>query len=153
MRGEARRRSGRIAMAFSAIVSLVAACNGSGALLPVAGKVVFEDGAPVSFGVVEFVPRGGGAAARSAIESDGRFTLRTAGRLGAVGGEHDVYVVQPTVVEGVEPHVHRRHGPGAQPRLVHARHGQRGQSNLLVRVDAASGTQLVITVSDSGAKQ
>ncbi|MFM8433951.1 MAG: hypothetical protein ACKOBP_01195, partial [Planctomycetia bacterium] len=108
-------------MILGAIASLVAACNGSETLLPVTGKVVFEDGAPVSFGVIEFVPRGGGAAARSAIDRDGRFTLKTAGRLGAVGGEHDVYVVQPTVVEGVEPHVHRRHGPGMQPRLVHAR--------------------------------
>jgi hypothetical protein len=140
-------------MACGAIVSLVAACNGSGALVPVAGKVVFEDGAPVSLGVIEFVPRGGGAAARSAIESDGNFALRTAGRLGAVGGDHDVYVVQPTVAEGLEPHVHRRHGPGMQPRLVHARHGQRGQSNLLVRVDSSTGNQLVITVHDSAARR
>jgi hypothetical protein len=140
-------------MACGAIVSLVAACSSGGALFPVAGKVVFEDGAPVSFGVIEFVPRGGGAAARSAIEKDGGFALKTAGRLGAVGGDHDVYVVQPTVAEGVEPHAHRRHGPGMQPRLVHGRHGQRGQSDLLVRVDSSTGNQLVITVRDSAAKE
>ena len=87
MRWEARRPSSRTAMILGAIASLVAACNGSETLLPVTGKVVFEDGAPVSFGVIEFVPRGGGAAARSAIDRDGRFTLKTAGRLGAVGGE------------------------------------------------------------------
>lgn len=153
MRGVARQPWNGTAMACGAIVSLVAACNGSGALVPVGGKVVFEDGAPVSFGVIEFVPRGGGVAARSAIASDGGFALRTVGRLGAFGGDHDVYVVQPTVAEGVEPHAHRRHGPGMQPRLVHPLHGQRGQSDLLVRVDSSTGNQLVITVRDSAAKE
>lgn len=140
-------------MACGAIVSLVAACSSSEALFPAAGKVVFEDGVAVSFGVIEFVPRGGGAAARSAIESDGGFALKTAGRLGAVGGDHDVYVVQPTVAEGVEPHAHGRHGSGMRPRLVHARYGQRGQSDLLVRIDSGTGNQLVITVRDSAGKK
>ncbi len=153
MRGVARQPWNGTAMACGAIVSLVAACNGSGALVPVAGKVVFEDGAPVSFGVIEFVPRGGGVAARSAIESDGGFALRTAGRLGAVGGDHDVYVVQPVAVEGVEPHVHRRHGPGVRQRLVHLRHGQRGKSDMLVRVDSDIGGEIVITVRDSAGRQ
>jgi len=139
-------------MAWSAIVTSIAACNGGGALLPAAGRVVFEDGVPVSFGVVEFVPRGGGAAARSAIQSDGRFVLKTAGRLGAVGGEHDVYVVQPTVLEGVEPHAHRRHAPGTRQRLVHPRHGQRGKSDLQARVGSDNGDELVITVRESAAK-
>ena len=153
MRGAAWRTVSRMAMALGAMVGVVAACNGSGALLPVAGRVVFEDGAPVSFGVIEFVPQAGGAAARSAIGSDGRFTLRTAGRLGAVGGEYCVYVVQPTVVEGVEPHEHRRHGPGTQPRLVHSQHGQRGRSDLQAHIDSDTGDELVITVRDSAARE
>ena len=140
-------------MSCGAIVSLFTGCHGKGALVPVAGEVVFEDGVPVAFGVIEFVPRGGGATARSPIEADGRFTLRTAGRLGAVGGYHDVYVVQPTVAEGVEPHKHRRHGPGARRGLVHPRYSQRGQSDLLVPVDSSTGNQLVITVREWAANQ
>jgi len=138
---------------FSAVVALcvMTACHGSGGLVPVVGRVVFQDGEAVSFGVIEFVPRAGGAAARAGIEADGRFTLKTAGRVGAVCGDHDVYVVQPTVLEGVEPHDHQRHGHGKQPRRIHLMYGLRGKSGLTARIGPDTSDPVVITVYDSTA--
>ena len=127
------RRRGVAAIALAAVAG-AAGCGRTPPLVPVTGRVVFADGEPVATGTIEFRPRGGGPAARSAIDADGRFVLTTAGRRGAVAGEHDVFVLQFTVMEGVEPHVHRGSTAASPRRRVHERHAQTGRSGLTATV-------------------
>jgi hypothetical protein len=137
-----RRTAGIIA---AAAVACVAGCGRAPSLVAVTGRVVFADQEPVASGTIEFRPRSGGPSARSAIDSNGRFALTTAGRQGAVPGEHDVLVLQLAVIEGVEHHVH--HGSLARaPRRVHERHGQGGRSGLTVKVNSNEPCDVVITV-------
>ena len=137
-----RRTAGVIA--FVAIAS-GGGCGRTTPLIPVTGRVLFADQAPVAAGTIEFRPRDGGPPARSAIDSDGRFVLTTAGRQGAVAGMHDVLVLQLAVIEGVEHHVH--HGSLARaPRRVHERHGQAGRSGLTATVTSNEPRDMVITV-------
>lgn len=132
-----------------AIVMLLAAaaggCSRAALLVTVTGRVVFPDGAPVTFGTVEFTPRSGGPPARSAISPEGRFSLHTAGRTGARSGEHTVIVVQIAVAEGVEPHAHK--GPRTAPRRVNPRHAEAGRSGLSAIVKPDATNDLVITVT------
>jgi len=69
-------------------------CEFSPVTYPVSGKVVFVDDRPVTSGVIEFEPVDGGPPARGKIESDGRFSLTTGTRSGAVAGKHRIAIVQ-----------------------------------------------------------
>lgn len=138
-----RRTAGVIALAATACA---VGCGRMTPLVPVIGRVVFADGQPVAAGTVEFRPRGGGRAARAAIDSAGRFVLTTAGRPGAVAGEQDVLVLQLIVVEGVEPHVHRGSFAAPPHRRVHERHAQPDRSGLTATVMPNEPNDVVITV-------
>ena len=140
----ARRRE-LVALAVAVCASLTG-CGRMPSLVPVEGQVVFADGQPVAAGTVTFLPRGGGSAARAAIDPDGRFLLQTGGHPGALVGAYDVLVLQVNVVEGVESHVHR--GTSAAPpyRRVHPRHAQAGRSGLTATVVADEPNDIVITV-------
>jgi hypothetical protein len=120
-------------------------CSRAAPLVPVTGRVVFPDGAPVTFGTIEFALRSGGPPARSAIDAEGRFALQTAGRAGARSGEHTVIVVQLAVAEGVEPHTHK--APHTAPRRVSPRHAQAGRSGLSALVKPDTPNDLLITVT------
>jgi len=62
---------------------------------PVSGAVIFEDGRPVPFGVVEFRHDESQVIARAKLDRDGRFKLGIyAADDGAVAGRHRVIVVQ-----------------------------------------------------------
>ena len=79
---------------------------------PVRGTVVFKDGAPVTWGTIEFHPVGRQAAARAEIQSDGSFALSTYGQNdGAVPGKYQVTVVQLMPVDQPFKHQHA-HPPG-----------------------------------------
>ena len=84
-----------LAAAFLAIV--VAGCgSGKAPLAPVRGKVYYR-GAPLPGGTIVFTPdesRGGnGPLARSEIQPDGAFTLRTGDQPGAAAGWYRITVV------------------------------------------------------------
>ena len=85
---------------------LPAGCGDDGPdLRPVSGTVTFADGEPVPGAVVEFLPAGGGPAARGRTDAGGRFTLKTGGRAGAVVGDHRVGVSQAVLMDGFGDHV------------------------------------------------
>jgi hypothetical protein len=123
----------------------VGACGRAAPLVPVTGRVVFPDQAPVTFGTIEFIPRSNGPPARGAIDPQGHFTLRTAGREGARSGEYRVVVVQLAVAEGVKPHIHQE--THDTPRRVSPRHAEAGQSELSATVTPDAPNELVITVT------
>jgi hypothetical protein len=62
-------------------------------LLPVEGTVTL-DGAPVEGAAVMFVSEQGGHVATGVTDAQGRFTLQTTNRPGAVAGMHRVTVVK-----------------------------------------------------------
>jgi hypothetical protein len=123
------------------------ACSPSPRLAPVSGTVVFDDGMPVTYGTIEFMPDRGGAAGRGTIDGTGRFAVTTAGRSGAVAGRHRVIVTQFTVLEGVAPHRHPGSSPASARHIVDPRYAYRDTSGLDVVVKPDTPNDLVITVS------
>ena len=137
-----------VALAVAVCASL-AGCGRTTSLVPVEGQVMFADGQPVAAGTVAFLPRGGGPAARAAIDPEGRFLLRTGGHPGALVGAYDVLVLQVNVVEGVESHVHRGTSTTPPYRRVHPRHAQAGRSGLTATVVPAEPNNVVLTVEQA----
>lgn len=106
----------------AALLILASGCGGSG-LVPVSGKVVFEDGEPVRTGRIEFrssspdsaAAAGGTAVAQQravgVLDADGRFRLRNDdGEDGCPPGDYDVVIVQLVSVEhrSLKSHNHGR---------------------------------------------
>jgi hypothetical protein len=83
---------------------LLVGCNRPNADLAAVQGRVFYQGKPLAGGTVVFTPdpeRGGsGPLAVAAIQPDGRYTLTTEGRPGAVPGWHRVTVAPPSPAEG-----------------------------------------------------
>jgi hypothetical protein len=77
-----------------AAIALAAGCNRSGLNLAYVEGVVTLDGAPVADAGVMFMPVDSmlGPPATGVTDSEGRFTLTTANRPGAVIGEHRVAI-------------------------------------------------------------
>lgn len=85
----------------------LAGCGGGAPpTYPVAGKVLFPDGSPVTHGIIEFNPENG-PVARARIGPDGGFVLRTGDREGAVAGDHRIAIIQAASAEDVSPLKHR----------------------------------------------
>lgn len=118
-------------------------------LYPAGGRVVFRTGAPVTSGVIEFRPDGGGPAARGKIEADGRFTLTTGTRPGAVAGAHKVTVVQMAA----DPGATARHGAGhARTAAVHPKYASSDKSGLTRTVEPTGENQFRIEVESAADK-
>jgi hypothetical protein len=125
------------------LLVLIAGCGSRGPdLHAVTGRVVFGDGRPVSSGVIEFAPPDGGPTARGRIGTDGRFTLTTGDRPGAVAGQHRVAVVQAVIAEGAVGHSGRHHAAS----VVHPRFATFATSGLTRDVAAGSANDFVIEV-------
>lgn len=120
---------GRRWVVSGAFAALAGCGPAAPAVYPVAGVVVFPDGAPVKSGTIEFEPLGGGPAARGTIGPAGRFTLETGGRAGAVAGPHRVAVVQVFVLDGLKPEVRAAHSRHAA-KLVNPKHARFDTSGL-----------------------
>ncbi len=114
---------------------------------PAGGRVVFRSGAPVTTGVIEFRPDGGGPAARGKIEADGQFTLTTGTRPGAVAGTHKVTVVQMAA----DPGATARHGTTGHARTaaVHPRYAASDRSGLTRTVEPTGENQFRIEVESA----
>ncbi len=81
-------------MALVLLIPLFGCGGGSSLdLAPVTGKVTYN-GKPVDHGMVSFMPTGEtrGPQAAGSIQPDGTFTIKTAGKEGAVVGSHKVIV-------------------------------------------------------------
>jgi len=116
---------------------------------PVSGEVTFVDGAPVSFGVVEFRSESGRQIARGKLDNEGRFTLGTFSVAdGAVAGRHQAIVVQhfspdqASVPAALAGSPHRPH----QSAAVATEFASYERSGLAVQVDphGANVVQLIV---------
>lgn len=112
--GDARDRAvppSRRSLLVLAAMSLAAVVGCGGGRVPVAGRVVFDDGEPVRTGRVELRGRDQRVRAAGMLDSEGRFRLVTDdGRDGLPPGEYDAIVVQIVIVEhrSLEEHGHGR---------------------------------------------
>ncbi|HVK08954.1 MAG TPA: hypothetical protein VM597_09285 [Gemmataceae bacterium] len=125
------------------VLVLVVGCGSPGPdLHVVTGRVVFGDGRPVSAGVIEFAPPDGGPTARGRIGTDGRFTLMTGDRPGAVAGPHRIAVVQAVIAEGAAGHAGRHHAAS----VVHPRFAAFATSGLAREVAGGAANDFLIEV-------
>lgn len=124
---------------------LTAGCGPGGpALHSAAGKVVFRDGRPVTAGMVEFAPADGGPAARAKVGPDGRFTLTTGDRPGAVAGSHRVMVLSMAVSDGAV------HGHRTKMTTVHPKYARFETSGLERTVEPDKSNEFTLTVDPAG---
>lgn len=114
-------------------------CGGGPDLHPAGGRVTFTGGGPVPAGSVEFDPVAGGPAARGKIDPDGRFTLSTDGRAGAVAGAYRVVIVQLAPGGGGKGHRHAGYA-------VHRRYASPDTSGLTREVVAGRANDFAIEV-------
>ena len=123
-------------------VACLTGCNRGVQMVPVSGKVVFDDGGVVTSGVIEFTTADNLHTARSRIGPDGTFRLGTRSTSdGAVTGRHRVIVTQIVLVEGVPAAGHAPHG------IVHEKYADYATSGLTAEVPSTGVSNLVITVS------
>jgi hypothetical protein len=136
------RARSSIPPALAALLSWLAGCgSGLPPTYPVSGKVRFADGAPVTWGSVEFYSPATKLAARGTIQPDGTFQLSTFGdRDGAVAGKHQVTIVQTATIDRPIAHHH------PQSAGVHPRYASPVTSKLERTVVASGDNQLVIRV-------
>lgn len=126
------------------LLLLLAGCDGGPRLHSAGGKVTFADGRPVMAGVVEFAPVDGGPAARGQIQQDGKFTLTTDGRDGAVAGPHRIAVVQLVVLDGADAAARGKHQHKGS--RVHPRYARFDTSKLTAEVQAGAVNDVTIRV-------
>jgi hypothetical protein len=125
---------------FGLLLSLIAAFTLTGCgsvpvpLVPVSGTVTFPDGQPVTTGIIEAIPKSGGPSARGRIGEQGRFTLQTDGREGAVAGEHSIVVLQMVIADGGAKHI----GKHTATFVIHPKYS-RPETSGLVQVATAQG--------------
>jgi hypothetical protein len=136
---------------LAAFVGLTAmGCGGSAPpVVPVTGKVQFADGSPVTHGIIEFAPKDGGEAARSAIAADGSFDLKTAARRGAAAGRYRIAVIQVASAEDVNPRQHQAH---AKQQRVPAKYRSPETSGLEQAIEAGGAKDLVVRLSNGPRK-
>jgi hypothetical protein len=128
-----------------ALLSVAGGCGPGGPpLFPAGGVVVFRGGKPVPAGLVEFVPDGGGPSARGRVGADGRFTLATDDRPGAVAGRHRVVVLPMAVADGA-PLGHKHKAV-----VVHPKHGRFETSGLSATVEAGGANDFRLEVDPAG---
>jgi len=101
----------RGALLFLVAMSLATVVGCGDGRVPVAGRVVFDDGEPVRTGRVELRGREKRVRAAGTLDSEGRFRLVTDdGRDGLPPGDYDAIVVQIVIVEhrSLDEHGHGR---------------------------------------------
>ena len=130
--------------------ALSAGCGGGGPdLAPAGGVVTFADGGPVAGAVVEFLPAGGGPAARGKTDADGRFTLATGGEAGALVGPHRVGVTQAILMDGFGSHVKHM----AEKQVVPPRMGSPATSGLTAEVPADGDDAIALVIPADAANR
>lgn len=109
-------------MAVALCFACCAGCSEAVKVYPVAGRVVFEDGAPADTGVIEFRSLDQGVNARARIQKDGSFQLTTYEMYdGAIAGKHQAIIVQQIIAEVPAPKKFVAQPENApQPQVHHA---------------------------------
>lgn len=139
-------RSPRAAWALFLAASL-SGCGQGSTLVPVSGKVVFDEGGVVRSGIIELTSVDNRHTARSRISPDGTFHLGTHTNTdGAYVGRYRVIVAQIVPVEDVPATGHAPHG------LVHEKYADYATSGLTAEIPPKGVTDLLITVSQGAAR-
>jgi hypothetical protein len=133
--------SARVLAAF-ALAVVAQGCGGGPALWPVSGVVTYTDGTPLTNGVIEFAPTDGGPGARASLGKDGRFTLRTGDREGAVAAKHQLAVVLLLPADSAPLATKHKH----RYRLPHARYRRFDTSGLERVVEAGKPNEFRIEI-------
>ena len=133
-----------LATALFAALSFAGCGSGGPAVVPASGVVTFADGTPVPGAVVEFLPAGGGPAARGRTDEEGRFTLATGDRPGAIVGNHRVGVAQTVMMDGFAAHV--RHM--AEKQVVPPHFNSPATSGLVATVSAEGTNDVTLTIDE-----
>jgi hypothetical protein len=107
----------RLAALAVGVLALSLAGCGDG-LQPVTGKVVYEDGTPVSGGSVTFNSKDKGTNASGDIADDGTFSLAFNGSKGAAPGQYKVVVVGKDTGYGNPPTVDDVYGDPSKTPLT-----------------------------------
>ena len=125
---------------------LALGCRDSGRIptYPTTGQVVYEDGTPLGGGAVIFYSVEHQLGARSAITSDGTFSLGTyAQDDGAVAGTHQVALIAPRP-EGFNPE------SGVNPRTLPGKYARKETSGLEYEVTPEGTNTFRIEVEPAG---
>jgi hypothetical protein len=127
--------------AMLVVLLLSCGCGGSGQV-PVAGRVLFEDGEPVQSGRIEFRSRSQSVRGTGELDAQGRFRLRTDdGTDGLPPGDYDAVVVQMVMVDKLALAEHDDHG-----RPLSRRYADYYTSGLEATVPPQGTTELELTV-------
>ncbi len=138
-----RARPWRGASSLALLLLLASGCGGSGHV-PVAGRVLFDDGEAVRTGRIEFRARDQPVRGTGTIDAEGHFRLQTDdGKDGLPPGEYDAVIVQMVIVEQLSL---AAHGHGRQ---VPRRYSDYYTSGLAVEVPQDGTTALTLTLSAS----
>lgn len=127
------------------VVAAAQGCGGDG-LAPVTGVVLFTDGTPLTTGVIEFAPNDGGPTAKSSLDEEGRFTLHTGDRPGAVPATHLIAVMMllpPDTAAAATKHSHPIRTP-------HARYRRFDTSGLERTVVADEPNEFLFVIEPAG---
>lgn len=81
---------------IAAFVLIFIGCgDGFDTTYPISGKIVFSDGSPARFGLIEFRSESDDPViARGKINKDGTFSAKTSGKSGLVVGSHQLIILQ-----------------------------------------------------------
>ncbi len=109
---------------------------------PAAGKVVFSDGSPAKFGIIEFRSLSAEPiVARGKIEPSGSFQVKTSGQPGLVAGTHQVIILQVIGDPASRRKIIHRHG-----REVARKYRSYETSDLTVEVSAEGDNDFTLEV-------
>ncbi len=136
-------RVARASLFAVALATVISCESGEPPTYPTSGRVVLQNGQPVQAGSIEFSPVEGGSAARGRIESDGRFTLTTGNRAGAIAGAHRIVIVQMTLGD-----VPASHAVKHRTSIVHKKYA-RFESSGLNRTVEPGDNDFLITVDSA----
>lgn len=135
-------------MIASLMLGTVIGCGGNPPTYPVKGKVVFTDGAPVTWGRVECLSQEGDRTAAGEIKPDGGFELSTFGdRDGAVAGRHRLIVVQFASAALSDPRAPHTKTHTEPQRFVSRKYADYDSSELFLDVASSGENTPTVTVS------
>jgi hypothetical protein len=117
---------------MAAVLMLAAGCGAKGPTMAPAGGKVTYNGEPLANANVIFVPEGGGLTSVGQTNAEGRFTLSSSTRPGAVVGKHQVAV--QAIDESKTKTIESGEVSGARRSLIPEKYGNYAASELTAEV-------------------
>jgi hypothetical protein len=137
---------GRLSWAFLIVVLVSVGCSDQPRPYPVSGKVLFDDGAPLSGGRIEVRSLEHPLVARASIGRDGEFTLTTfKANDGAVAGDHEVLIVQKFTADIDNMAEHAKHA--SLTRTLDKKFSKYKTSGLTINVERGGAADITLSVT------